>query len=131
MGACDSLAIDPIPNLVKHYTLFILTSRQPQKAGFTKAQPLIPLNFLNLYTFMKQAFVSFIQLFSEISRSTNSPFSYFEKEPESNDILVHFVEFLNVHNNDRISNITRSNLSYIQMYKGFTPSRLCSRIAKR
>ena len=35
---------------------------------------------------------------------------YSKKEFESNDILIHFVEFSNVHNSDRISNVTQSNL---------------------
>ena len=42
----------------------------------------------------------------------NRPFSYSEKECQSNDTLLHFVEFSNVHNNDRSSNATRSNLVY-------------------
>ena len=40
------------------------------------------------------------------------PFSYSEKESQSNDTLLHFVEFSNVHNSDRSSNATRSNLVY-------------------
>ena len=39
----------------------------------------------------------------------NRPFSYSEKESQSNDTLLHFVEFSNVHNSDRSSNATRSN----------------------
>ena len=35
-----------------------------------------------------------------------------KKESGSNDILINFVEFLNVHNKDRASNVTQSNLSY-------------------
>ena len=42
----------------------------------------------------------------------NRPFSYSEKESQSNDTLLHFVEFSNVHNSDRSSNATRSNLVY-------------------
>ena len=42
----------------------------------------------------------------------NRPFSYSEKESQSNDTLLHFVEFSNVHNTDRSSNATRSNLVY-------------------
>ena len=38
--------------------------------------------------------------------------SYSQKESESNDILIHFVEFSNVHNSDRISNVTQWNLSH-------------------
>ena len=38
----------------------------------------------------------------------NRPFSYSEKESQSNDILLQFVEFSNVHNSDRSSNATRS-----------------------
>ena len=37
---------------------------------------------------------------------------YSKKEVESKDILIHFVEFSNVHNSDRISNVTQSNLSF-------------------
>ena len=40
----------------------------------------------------------------------NSPFSYSEKESQSNDTLLRFVEFSNVQNSDRSSNATRSNL---------------------
>ena len=43
---------------------------------------------------------------------SNRPFSYSEKESQSNDTSLHFVEFLNVHNSDRSSNATRSNLVY-------------------
>ena len=39
----------------------------------------------------------------------NRPFSYSEKESQSNDILLQFVEFSNVHN--RSSNATRSNFA--------------------
>ena len=42
----------------------------------------------------------------------NRPFSYSEKESQSNDTLLHFVEFSNVHNGDRSSNATQSNLAY-------------------
>ena len=45
-------------------------------------------------------------------KMTNRPFSYSEKESQSNDTLLHFVEFSNVHNSDRSSNATRSNLVY-------------------
>ena len=38
--------------------------------------------------------------------------SYSEKECQSNDTLIHFVEFSNVHNSDRSANATRSNLVY-------------------
>ena len=40
------------------------------------------------------------------------PFSYSEKVGQSNDTLLHFVEFSNVHNTDRSSDATRSNLAY-------------------
>ena len=40
------------------------------------------------------------------------PFRYSKKESESNDILLHFIEFSNVHNSDRSSKATRSNLAY-------------------
>ena len=42
----------------------------------------------------------------------NRPFSYSGKDSQSNDTLLHFVEFSNVHNSDRSSNATRSNLAY-------------------
>ena len=42
----------------------------------------------------------------------NRPFSYSRKECGSNDISLHFVEFSNVHNYDRSSNATQSNLVY-------------------
>ena len=42
----------------------------------------------------------------------NRPFSYSRKESESNDVTMQFEEFSNVHNSDRTSNATRSNLAY-------------------
>ena len=42
----------------------------------------------------------------------NRPFSYSEKESQSKDTLLHFVEFSNVYNSDRSSNATRLNLMY-------------------
>ena len=42
----------------------------------------------------------------------NRPFSYSESECGSNDISLQFVEFSNVHNCDRSSNATLSNLAY-------------------
>ena len=47
-----------------------------------------------------------------INTFSNRPFSYSEKESQSNDTLQHLVEFSNVHNRDRSSNATRSNLVY-------------------
>ena len=38
------------------------------------------------------------------------PFNYSKKESKSNNILLQFVEFSNVHNSDRNSNATRSNI---------------------
>ena len=46
------------------------------------------------------------------NRVYNRPFSYSEKESQSNDTLLHSVEFSNVHNSDKSSNATRSNLVY-------------------
>ena len=43
--------------------------------------------------------------------SANRPFSYSEKESQSNDTLLHFVEFSNVHNSDRSSNAIQSNFA--------------------
>ena len=43
---------------------------------------------------------------------SNRPFSYSEKESQSNDTLLHLVDFSNVRNSDRSSNATRSNLMY-------------------
>ena len=54
---------------------------------------------------------------------TNRPFSYSEKESQSNDTLLHFVDFSNVHNCDKSSNATRSNLVN-NMYKNNARSRL-------
>ena len=42
----------------------------------------------------------------------NRPFSYSESKCGSNDISLQFVEFSNVHNCDRSSNATLSNLAY-------------------
>ena len=44
--------------------------------------------------------------------SCNRFVSCSERESQSNDTLLHFVEFSNVHNSDRSSNATRSNLAY-------------------
>ena len=44
--------------------------------------------------------------------TVNRPFSYSENERGSNDISLQFVEVSNVHNCDRISNATLSNLVY-------------------
>ena len=35
-----------------------------------------------------------------------------KKESESNDIMIHFVEFSNVYNSDRIFNVTQMNFSH-------------------
>ena len=45
------------------------------------------------------------------------PFSYYEKESQSNDALLPFVEFSNVLNSDRSSNATRSNLVHKKCIK--------------
>ena len=45
-------------------------------------------------------------------KNANRPFSYSENECGSNDISLQFVEFSNVHNCDRSSNATLSNLAY-------------------
>ena len=42
----------------------------------------------------------------------NRPFNYSKKESESNDVLMQFEELSNVHNSDRRSNATRSNVLY-------------------
>ena len=47
---------------------------------------------------------------SDLSSPTNSPFSYSKNECGSNDVSLHFVEFSNVHNTDRSSNTTQSNI---------------------
>ena len=41
----------------------------------------------------------------------NRPTSYSGKESESNDVMMQFEEFSNVHNSDRAFNTTRSNLA--------------------
>ena len=38
--------------------------------------------------------------------------SFLKKESKLNHNLIHFVEFSNLHNSDRISIVTQSNLSY-------------------
>ena len=45
-------------------------------------------------------------------RPNNRPFSYSGKESQSNDVMMQFEEFSNVHNSDRISNASRSNFAY-------------------
>ena len=44
--------------------------------------------------------------------SLNRPFSYSEKECGWNDISLQFVELSNVHNCDRSSDATQSNVAY-------------------
>ena len=46
--------------------------------------------------------------------SGNRPFSYSEKESQSNDALLHSVEFSNVHNSDRSSSSSSSSLIYFK-----------------
>ena len=41
-----------------------------------------------------------------INNDFNRPFSYSGKEPGSNDAMMQFEEFSNVHNSDRASNAT-------------------------
>ena len=47
----------------------------------------------------------------------NRPYSYSRRECGSNDISLHFVEFSNVHNTNRISNATQSNLVHKNVCK--------------
>ena len=49
---------------------------------------------------------------SHVIDEYNRPFSYSQNECGSNDISLQFVEFSNVHNCDRSSNATLSNLAY-------------------
>ena len=65
-----------------------------------------------------------------LTRTSFRPFSYSKKESESNDVLMQFEELSNVHNSDRRSNTTRSNVLY-NMYKYNTRSRLFCRVAER
>ena len=69
-------------------------------------------------------------MFCLMKKNANGPFSYSENECGSNDISLDFVEFSNVHNCDRSSNATQSNVAY-KMYKNIARSRLFCRIAKR
>ena len=57
---------------------------------------------------MTEFLIEFFKSFEPLGM--NRPFSYSEKDSQSNDTLLYFVEFLNVHNCDRSSNATRSNL---------------------
>ena len=45
-----------------------------------------------------------------LNTAPNKPFSYSRSESESNDVMMQFEELSNVHNSDRTSNATRSNL---------------------
>ena len=68
-----------------------------------------------LHEYLKSRLKNSIQKCDPSGRTTsqaNRPFSYSEKESRSNDTLLHFVEFSNVHNSDRSSSATRSNLAY-------------------
>ena len=53
-----------------------------------------------------------VQAINHHETTDNRPFSYSKKESGSSDILLHLVEFSNVHNTDRSSNATQSNLVY-------------------
>ena len=64
------------------------------------------------FVFLSCFLVMFSNLFRLQTDICNRPFSYSEKESQSNDTLLHFVEFSNEHNSDRSSNATRSNLVY-------------------
>ena len=44
-------------------------------------------------------------LFKKVSQFIKRPFSYSEKESQSNDALLHFVEFSNVRNSGRSPNV--------------------------
>ena len=55
--------------------------------------------------------------YKELRRQSNwiiDLLAILKKESQSNDTLLHFVEFSNVHNSDRSFNATRSNFVYIQ-----------------
>ena len=60
----------------------------------------------------------------------NRPFSYSRKESKSNDVMMLFEEFSYVHNSDRTSNATRSNLAYKIITITLDPDSFC-RIAKK
>ena len=64
-----------------------------------------------------------------ISPMSNRSFSYSQKESESNDVLMHFEKFSNVHSSDRSSSATRS-ASCIKMHENNARPRLFCRIAK-
>ena len=61
-------------------------------------------------TYLAEMFVRVSDSSKRVLR--NRPFSDSEKESQSNDTLLHFVEVSNVHNSDRSSNAIRSNLVY-------------------
>ena len=75
---------------------------------------------LSLDTFKLFHFQDLLQVQSQpfylnkLSRITwcNRPFSYSEKESQSNETLLYFVEVSNVHNSDGSFNATQSNLVY-------------------
>ena len=48
----------------------------------------------------------------KLGSARNRRFSYSGKESESNDVMMQFEEFSNVHNSDRTSNATQSNIVY-------------------
>ena len=60
--------------------------------------------------FQSLIFLSFI--FLRLWYPGYRQFSYPEKESQSNDTLLHFVELSNVHISVRSSNAIRSNLAY-------------------
>ena len=76
---------------------------------------------LELEAFRSEQY-SWFSEFSKVGNSTlkftmtNRLFSYSDKESESNNILIHFVEFLNMLNSDR-SNATWSNATYENVSK--------------
>ena len=68
--------------------------------------------FRKLLEYLQQTLLSNVTFFSAGSKEAKIPFSYSGKESESNDVMMQFEEFSNVHNSDRTSNATRSNLAY-------------------
>ena len=69
----------------------------------------LPTRSFRRVNFMSLSVVPMSQTIFPVSLRSffvNRPFSYSEKESQSNDTLLHFVDFLKVHNSDRNSNAT-------------------------
>ena len=108
-----------------------------QKWELFLAHPVCLLDLIKQALSMLQGLISLTGRCLERKAIKNRPFSYSEKERESNDVLMHFEEFSNMHKNCRTRARAMEALtpldrtSCIKIYEINARSRLFRRIAKR